>query len=154
MDGPQDGNYGDHIRRQVEKCLECLQPSAAEQREALERALQLTAEASGTRDPNGDASSDAGGSQQAGAAVERRRWLRVGRLRVLQHLERLDTVLELNNGWALAGRSRHFGHFPPCAASKHSVHLWLCCTCVWRILCISSRCCLPDCLQGLVSSCV
>jgi hypothetical protein len=101
MDGSQDDAHGDLIQQHVEQCLECLQPSAAEQREALGRALQLTAEALGVLESNDDAQGDAGDSQQAGqdaAARERRRWLRAARVRVLQHLERLDTILELNNG--------------------------------------------------------
>ena len=103
MGSPRDA--GDAQER-VEQCLERVEPTASAQREALQEALQLTAAALGEpqQSPEADAApASPSGSATAGPDAERRRWFRAARLRLLQHLERLDTALALNNGCAGVG---------------------------------------------------
>lgn len=98
----------DACRGQLEESLERVEPSGAQaQRQTLERALQLTGEAlqiaddsqteTSSSDASGKATGPGAGSSQASGS-ERRRWWTAARLRVLQHLERLDTSLALSGG--------------------------------------------------------
>ena len=87
----------DQRRQQLERCLDGVKQSAAAQQEALQRGLQLTAEAVG---PTGQqpAAGGAPDSSSGGEGDERRRWWRTARLRLLQHQERLQTALVLHTG--------------------------------------------------------
>ena len=88
-------------RQQVERCLDGVEQTAAAQQEALERGLQLTAETvgpTGRHPANGAASDSSSSGSGSGEGEERRRWWRTARLRLLQHQERLPTVLALHNG--------------------------------------------------------
>lgn len=89
----------DEQRQKVEAALETAKGSPTEQREVLERALAISAAAL----DNGaavDSSSpaDAPPGTAAGADEPQRRWWLAARLRLLQHLERLDTALALSGG--------------------------------------------------------
>ena len=89
--------------------MERVEASAAAQRQLLERGLQLTAHAlastqqsetaGGPPDSIGAGGGGGGNTTAATSEDEERLWRwRADRLRLLQHLERLDTALALANG--------------------------------------------------------
>lgn len=84
-------------RQQVEDALLAALPSAEAQQEALQAALPLT-QAALDDQRSADAAPAQAESPGAAAAAERRRWWLAARLRLLQHLERVGTVLALHSG--------------------------------------------------------
>lgn len=87
-------------RGEVEQVLEAVAATAREQEEALDRALALTNAALRHGDSPASAG-DAPASPAPSSGVpgdERQRWWLAARLRLLQHQERLGTVLALHNG--------------------------------------------------------
>ena len=100
----------DHIhdaRWVVEQCLQRVQASADAQRRVLELALTLSGAALGLPDSaggdEGDSSRSRSGSEGAplpppAASDAERAWWEGARLRVLQHLDRLDTAVALAKG--------------------------------------------------------
>lgn len=84
-------------RQQVEEALGAALPSAEAQREALQAALALTQAALDGLPPD-DAAAAQADSPGGGGGAERRRWWLAARLRLLQHMERVDTVQALHGG--------------------------------------------------------
>ena len=88
----------------MERCLECLEETAAAQQAALERALHLTANAMELAQQSAAAAgglpggSDSSSAAASGGGEAADWWWRAARLRALQHMERLDTTLALHNG--------------------------------------------------------
>lgn len=83
----------------MEAALEAVERTPTEQREALERALAISSAAldDGTAvHPSTSPADSPPGT--AAADEERRRWWLAARLRLLQHVERLDTALALSGG--------------------------------------------------------
>lgn len=75
--------------------------SSEQQREALQAALAQTgAQLFGTADgqPGGDSVQACAAAAAAAAETDDGAWWLAARLRTLQHLERLDTVLALHGG--------------------------------------------------------
>lgn len=84
-------------RQEVERILECLEPSAAAQQQALERGLHLTAQALRQHSAPADMAAVLPAAAAAAAPVQQP-WWRAARLQLLQQSERLGTTLVLHNG--------------------------------------------------------
>lgn len=99
---PGGDRHEAQLRQEVEGCLGEVTLSAATQQEALQRGLALTDTVlgpGGTAVPaEGPADYPGSGGAAATPDAERRRWWLAARLRLLQHLERLDTAVALHNG--------------------------------------------------------
>lgn len=98
-----DSHADDSAQQQeVQQALDHICSSEEAQRQALQRALDLTSPALGGQGADGGSSGSTADGHAAGGAIaadeERRRWWLAARLRVLQHIERLDTTLALHGG--------------------------------------------------------
>ena len=98
----QDASYEEEKRQLLERCLCAAEESPEAQRALLLAGLQITESWRPIEEDNSGAAAEMVGNKSLAAAsigggVDRQ-WWRWQRLLVLQHLERLDTVLALYKG--------------------------------------------------------
>lgn len=83
-------------REVLSRCIEAVETSEDAQRDLLRLGLQATEAGRPDSDVGAGAGGPGGGNREGGGSDQQ--WWRWQRLLVLQHLERLDTVLALYKG--------------------------------------------------------